>query len=174
MAILVDIAAGVFLACCQTDFKQKKLNQQSVIVLMSILILLFSGIYGSRSLPFITGDNAAAYLGINCLLHMLAGAAAIIIFMLMDARLGIKNFFISQIENGTEWKVIWDGIWKGRFANSDLSETEEEDFMKTKQGKILTIVCILLVIYMIASAFCIYRLNAKINSLYNITQEMQK
>lgn len=52
------------------------------------------------------------------------------------------------------------------------ADDEDEDFMKTKYGKIVMAVCILLVIYMFASAVCIFKLNQKINTVYEITQEM--
>ncbi len=66
-----------------------------------------------------------------------------------------------------------EGIVSGNNSDSIVSE-DEEDFMKTKLGKIMTVLCVLLVIYMFVSAFCIYRLNAKINSVYTITQELQE
>lgn len=60
------------------------------------------------------------------------------------------------------------------YVRQSIADIEdEEDFMKTKLGKLMTAVCILLVIYMFVSAFCIYKLNTKLNSLYQITQEMK-
>ena len=78
---------------------------------------------------------------------------------------------------GRLWERLNEGSLSdifGSLMREDLETQEpEEDYMKTKQGKIMTVICILLVIYMFFSAFCIYRLNAKINSLYEITQELK-
>lgn len=51
---------------------------------------------------------------------------------------------------------------------------EEEDFMNTKKGKIVTVLVIGLVIYAIISTACIYKLNQKINSMVVITDELRE
>lgn len=71
-------------------------------------------------------------------------------------------------------EMAWTGLTEklGKLLEEDESGSED-DFMNSKKGKIVTVVCILMVIYMIASSFAIYKLNAKINSVYEITQEMK-
>ena len=59
-------------------------------------------------------------------------------------------------------------------AKEDEELTEEEEEEMKKQQKIITVLCVVLILYMIVSTFCIYRLNNKINTLYEITMEQNK
>lgn len=66
--------------------------------------------------------------------------------------------------------IDWDSINRP-FVVREMDNTQnQEDFMNTKLGKIMTLMCVILVIYMFVSAFCIYKLNTKINTLYNTIQ----
>ncbi len=58
------------------------------------------------------------------------------------------------------------------FQDRILVESEEDDFMNSKKGKLLFWGYFILIPILLALIFCIFKLNTKINSVYEYTQEM--
>lgn len=166
MNIVIDICLGIVLACAAISLKGRKLYEKiiAIAVMVIMLILHFAGI------SEVTEEGSFDMM-------MLAVHYGIV------AALFVSGLVIGIGFPGVREKAVglWMGLSKepeedeaGAKESADESIDDEEDFMKTKLGRIMTVLCVLLVIYMFVSAFCIYRLNAKINSVYNITQELQE
>jgi len=153
--IFVCFCLGMFVAWLFRQLKDKNIYEKIAAAVEGILILVL--------LPSDIILKAAAE---GMKVDLLA-----VRYVVLLAAFILEIVWGSQIEKAVQWLIsISDKmVTEGRDKTSDA---EEEDLMKTKYGKIMTAVCILLVIYMIGSAICIIKLNQKINTVYEITQEM--
>jgi len=146
MNILIDICLGLFLAWAFNNLRSKTKYEKIVAAFIMIATILL----------VITTQK-----DVNIVLHFALMAGGIFIFFLLERLCG----------------DVLTGIWNKLNKPLEIKDgqiDDEEDFMKTKQGKILSVICIILVIYMVISAVGIYKLNSKINSVYETVQSMKE
>ena len=161
MTYLIPIAAGFFgayiIACLKDTGKKEKIL--SVICLVLILVLL--AMYGKQDTLHIA--ISYVFLIISMVSALLFKGRLVTLYEALKEACAIKA---SEKEKASEKD-------KTPVRNEeDLTEEEEEEMKK--QQKIITVLCVVLILYMIVSTFCIYRLNSKINTLYDITMEQDK
>lgn len=144
MRYVYDLCIGLIiyfsLKCIREKSKAVKAGVLFLLALMLIVLPGYKG-YSEGLMPGMIID------------YCLVAVMAILLFV-CDSRLG-------KIFTGLE--MLNRPFDRPRAA-------DQEDFMNTRLGKIMTVTCIILVIYMIISMFCIYKLNTKINTLYNSMQ----
>lgn len=146
MHLVTDVCLAFVICWAIRQLKEKKIAERIAALVLGALLLLLVMVY--------SGNYAVDY-GVMAL--------SFVIFLIT------YDILLSAFSK------VYHLTLEVSEKNSDLlCDSDNEDFMKTKQGKILTVVCIILVIYMIFSSVAIYKLNAKINSVYEITQELSK
>lgn len=146
MNILVDICLGLFLAWAFKNLRKKTKYERIVSACIFIVTILFVVI---------------TQMDVGVLIHL----GIVILFFAL--------YMLAMPHVEKPFTMIWNKINKPIEIKEEQLDLEE-DFMKTKQGKILTVVCIILVIYMVISAVGIYKLNSKINSVYETVQTMKE
>lgn len=152
MSILIDICLGLLLAWAFKSLKgSRKGIAAGAVISMISCVMLFMLFYAD-----INADVNLEAGGI--FFHALIMLAVLLLYFIFGKRIAEA---IRTFENNDAPDAKEDSF-------------DEEDYMKTRNGKIMLIICIILVIYMIASAFCIYKLNQKVNSIYEITQELKE
>lgn len=153
--IFLDICIGVFAVWVIRNLSKDLLINRIIKIFMLILLLALVCVYTRE------GDVVYAYLAVNYMVILLVACADYFVY---DRAVALVQEITLRINKPIAISVA---------ADSKDFEFDEEDFMKTKLGKILIVVCVLLVVYMFVSAACIYKLNEKINSVYEITQELK-
>lgn len=159
MNYFLKISLGLFLALIFKGIKQRDVHTKAAALVMVLLMVIM--------LPMQAAFNSAE--------ETIDIKTLVIEYILMIAGVIVGLAFEKYCLHIKEWLLRYDRPFRSLniFENQCFEGESEEDYMKTKYGKIMTIICILLVIYMFVSAFCMYKLNQKINSVYTITQEMQ-
>lgn len=154
MNYFLEISLGLYLGLIlKTIDKGNRIKKTGTIILTMLIVIL---------LPIYAGFNGAEET-IDIKTLVIAYLLCVTGVILSEAALKYRAAAVKTLEK----------LDRPFIFNEASAMDDEEDYMKTRYGKIMTAVCILLVIYMFASAFCMYRLNQKINSVYEITQEMQ-